>query len=410
MAEILNIHSGVSFDESVAHYEVHAHQPYTSTNFNHSDEIRISIQHQDLNLLPSRSALHVVGKLTKTNGQVVQNTRLVNNGICHLFEEIRYELNAIEIDRCKNVGLTTVMKGWASLTPSQALIVENAGWIDVAETKQIINNAGYFDVFIPLSMILGFAEDYRKIILNVKHELILTRSRNDINAVVQTRANAETPFENFKIELLRIEWLMPYVQLSNEYKIRTLRQIEKNRPISMSFRSWELYEYPVLPASSRHVWTVKTSNQLEKPRYVVVGFQTNRKGQSDANASQFDHCNLSNVKLFLNSQYYPYGNMNLDIANNQYAILYDMFAKFQNSYYGKDSEPMLDKSDFIQRIPLIIIDCSKQNDSLKNAPVDVRLEFEAKENFPPGTSAYCLILHDRIIEYNAVSGDVKKLV
>lgn len=142
MAEILNIHSGVTFDESVAHYEIHAHQPYTSSNFNNSDEIRISIQHQDLNLLPSRSSLHVVGKLTKTNGAAVQNTKLVNNGVCHLFEEIRYEINAIEIDRCKNVGLTTVMKGWASLNPSQTSIVENAGWIDVAETQQVVNNAG----------------------------------------------------------------------------------------------------------------------------------------------------------------------------------------------------------------------------------------------------------------------------
>lgn len=410
MAEILDIHSGVTFDESVAHYEVHAHQPYTSSNFNNSDEIRISIQHQDLNLLPSRSSLHVVGKLTKPNGTAVQTTKFVNNGICHLFEEIRYEINAIEIDRCKNVGVTTVMKGWASLNPSQTLIVENAGWIDVAETQQIVNNAGYFDVFIPLSMIFGFAEDYRKIILNVKHELILTRSHNDLNAVIQTRANAETPYEGFKIELLRVEWLMPYVQLSNEYKIRTLRHIEKNKPISMSFRSWELYEYPLLPASSRHVWTVKTSNQLEKPRYVIVGFQTNRKGQNGANASQFDHCDISNVKLFLNSQYYPYGNMNLDVANNQYAILYDMFAKFQHSYYGKDPEPLLNKSDFIERIPLIVIDCSKQSEALKSAPVDVRLEFEARQNFPAGTSAYCLILHDRIVEYSAASGDVRKLV
>ena len=34
-------------------------------------------------------------------------------------------------------------------------------------------------------MILGFAEDYRKIVVNAKHELILMRSRNDLNAVLQ---------------------------------------------------------------------------------------------------------------------------------------------------------------------------------------------------------------------------------
>ena len=68
-------------------------------------------------------------------------------------------------------------------------------------------------------------------------------------------------------------------------------------------------EYPLLPIMSRQVWTVKTSNQLEKPRFVILGFQTNRKDQRAVNASQFYHCNLTNVKLFLNSQSYPYGNV-----------------------------------------------------------------------------------------------------
>jgi len=110
----------------------------------------------------------------------------VNNAICHLFEEIRYELNAIEIDKCKNVGLTTVMKNWLSLNPSQRLLAENAGWIDIEEQNRIIDANGYFDITIPLSFILGFAEDYRKVLVNTKHELILIRSSNDLNAILQT--------------------------------------------------------------------------------------------------------------------------------------------------------------------------------------------------------------------------------
>jgi len=162
--------------------------------------------------------------------------------------------------------------------------------------------------------------------------------------------------------------------------------------------------------NTSHVWTVKTSNQLEKPRYVILAFQTNRKNLNTANASRFDHCNIVNVKLYLNSQCYPYNNLNIDITKNQYAMLYDMFANYQNSYYGKDSEPILTKNQYINHMPLIVIDCSKQNESLKSAPVDVRLEFETRENIPAKTTAYCLILHDRIVQYNPISGDVKKLI
>ncbi|XP_024938956.1 uncharacterized protein LOC112494077 [Cephus cinctus] len=124
--ETLNIRTPITFDESIAHCETHAHQPYASSTFNNSDKIRISVQHQDLcllpilrnrcrPLLPSRSSLHVYGKLVKEDGSTaVTNTTLVNNGICHLFDEIRYEMNGIEIDRNKNVGLTSLMKGYLS--------------------------------------------------------------------------------------------------------------------------------------------------------------------------------------------------------------------------------------------------------------------------------------------------------
>ncbi|XP_031780005.1 uncharacterized protein LOC116416314 [Nasonia vitripennis] len=412
MEEILNIQSPVTFDESISHYEIHAHQPYNVSSYNNSDEIRISVQHQDLCLLPSASSLHVCGRLTKAYGTLVKNTKLVNNAVCHMFEEIRYEINAIEIDKCKNVGLITIMKGWVSINPSQSLIIQNAGWLDVEEKENLMNSERYFDISIPLSMILGFTEDYRKVVINVKHELILTRSRNDLNSVIQTPTKVATvttaaEYENFKIELMKVEWLMPYVVLSNQHKIRMLSHIQ-SKLINMSFRSWELYEYPLLPTTPKHVWTVKTPNQLENPCFEILGFQTNRKAAKEINASRFDHCNISNVKLFLNSQYYPYGNLNLDIECNQYAMLYDMYANFQHAYYDKSIEPMLKKQHFINCLPLIVIDCSKQNEALKNASVDVRLEFESKDNFPTGTSAYCLIIHDRIVQYNCANGVVKK--
>ena len=191
-------------------------------------------------------------------------------------------------------------------------------------------------------------------------------------------------------------------------KASLLKFLENDPALTLSFRSWELYEYPQLPETSQHIWTIKTSSQLEKPRYVILAFQTARNNELTANASEFDHCNIRNVKLFLNSQYYPYGDMNLDMNNNQFALLYEMFANFQASYYGKNIEPIVNMTNFRNQAPLIVFDCSRQNEMLKSAPVDVHLEFESREDFPKKTSALRLIIHDRIIEYKPGSGNVKK--
>ena len=105
MDEVLNIPVTVSFDESIAHYEIHAHQPYASSSFNNSDEIRIVAQHQELCILPCKSSLLIFGRLTNAAGTALrQNVKLTSDAVCFLFDGIRYELNGIEIDRCKYNG------------------------------------------------------------------------------------------------------------------------------------------------------------------------------------------------------------------------------------------------------------------------------------------------------------------
>ena len=156
---------------------------------------------------------------------------------------------------------------------------------------------------------------------------------------------------------------------SNSKKAGLLKFIEKDPMINVSFRSWELHECFQIPETSKHTWTVKTSNQLEKPRYVIVAFQTARNNELKANASEFDHCNIRNVKLFLNSQHYPYSDMNLDMGKNRFALLYGMFANFQASDYGKNMEPILNLTSFKNHAPLIIFDRSRQNEFIKSAPV-----------------------------------------
>lgn len=262
---------------------------------------------------------------------------------------------------------------------------------------------GSFNFCIPLKHLLGFAEDFQKIIINSKHELILIRSRSDENSYIST-ANDDMVFN-----IEKLQWKMPHVAVADNEKIKILKTIQSNRSLQVGFRNWEIYEYPILPTSNKHVWSVKTVSQLEKPRYVLLGFQTNRKNQKDKNITHFDHCSLSNFKLFLNSECYPYDNLNLNFAKNQFSILYDMYTKFQQSYYNRQSLPLFSYSDFKTTAPFIVIDCSRQNESIKTAPIDISLEFEFLNNIPANTSAYCIIIHDRIIEYNPLTNIVRRL-
>ncbi|XP_029670935.1 uncharacterized protein LOC115240106 [Formica exsecta] len=306
-----------------------------------------------------------------------------------MFEEIRYELDGVEIDRNGNVGITSTIKNYASLTVERGKILKNAGWDLSAVTHSSI---GDFNFCIPLNVLLGFCEDYKRVVINARHELILIRARNDNNCII-SRETQEP-----KIVLSKIQWL--------------LRTLDSGRYLSIAFRSWELYEFPLLQSTIKHSSTqLKAATQLEKPRYVIFVLQSGKKNVLSEEPSLFDDCKLTNVKLYLNSDFHPYDDMNLDFDKHKVAVLYDMHSKFRRTYYGCDNdEALLNLNKFLIHGPLVVIDCSRQNESIKIATVDDRVEFDCKENIPSNTTVYFIIIHDRVVEYNPLTNVVRRIV
>ncbi|KYN39297.1 hypothetical protein ALC56_06321 [Trachymyrmex septentrionalis] len=198
--DILNIEGEPIFDDRIVKIKTYTYNPYAKTTFGYSDEIRIRIQHQDLYTLSSKSFLYVEGKFStkKRDGNTSEEypPRLSNNCVAFMFE-IRYELDGMEIDRSRNVGITSMIKNFVLLTTSKS--------IESTEPK---------------------------------------------------------------ITLLKRQWKMPHVVLNDVNKLSLLRTLESGRYLSMCFRSWDLYEFPLLQSTTKHSWAVKTTSQLEKSRYV----------------------------------------------------------------------------------------------------------------------------------------------
>ncbi|XP_024881475.1 uncharacterized protein LOC112460820 [Temnothorax curvispinosus] len=410
MADILSIGGEPIFDKRIVGIETHTYNPYVNTTFGHNDEIRIPIQQQDLYTLPCDSFLYVEGRLNDdgaTNEE--QYAKLVNNCVEFMFDEIRYELDGVEIDRCRNVGITSTIKNYMSLTVERARKLQNAGWSYPTSESNLNNASHQFNFCVPLNILLGFCEDY-SVVINARHELILIRSRSDHNCVVDPKKTVpRDPAKDPKITLLK--WRMPHVALNDVTKLSLLRTLESGRFLSAGFRSWDLYEFPLLQSTTKHSWAVKAAPQLEKPRYVIFALQTGRRNEFAGDASRFDHCELANVKLYLNSEFYPYDDVNVDFESDKFAVLYEMYAKFRGAYYGNDRDDALfSPREFARVAPLAVIDCFRQNESVKSATVDVRIEFENKENVPPKTSAFCLIVHDRVIEYSPLTNVVRKII
>lgn len=68
-----------------------------------------------LRVTPYDSSIYIEGTvLKKKNEEVSSTVNRIWNFCSFLFNDIRYELNGVEIDHCKNVGMTTCMKSYIS--------------------------------------------------------------------------------------------------------------------------------------------------------------------------------------------------------------------------------------------------------------------------------------------------------
>ncbi|XP_072402512.1 uncharacterized protein [Diabrotica undecimpunctata] len=234
---------------------MHSHLPYANATFNHCDEIRIPIQTQDIYTLPSKSYLYIEGRLTN-DGKESNTLRFINNGLMHLFDEIRYEIRGCVIDRVRNLGITTTMKNYASFTQTESNRYNCIGWS--TDTPTVADRVGNFNVCIPLKLVLEFFEDFTKILINIRQELVLIRSSTDLNAVMSTVETELKP----KVEIFKLIWKMPHIQVSDSEKLRLYKFIKNGSSLELAYRSWEYHEIPLLPQTMKFNWNVKTTSLL----------------------------------------------------------------------------------------------------------------------------------------------------
>lgn len=406
-SKILQVKNPIIHLEDVISQQFHTYAPY-STAFNNNDEIRITIQSQDLYVLPSESYLHIEFAAARHDAQAIGDNDVYfpHLFIAHMFSELRYELNGFEIDRCKTPGITSMLKMLAACQEKDA---DDLKLFNLYANTHIA--AQTYRMIIPLRFLFGFCDDFNKIILNSKHELILVRHRTNLNMYTQQAVGAAI---NMDINVTKIVWKVPHILLGDGAKLKMLQTISRNTDLYVPFRSWDLYELPVVPQTTRHTWSVKTTSKVNKPRYVIVAFQTNRNNIVGSNASEFDHCNITNLKLYLNNERFPYDDFNLNFAQISYHELFYALTKIQHSYYngmgGSNAVANWPSYAGLVQTPIFAFDCSKSEESVKPGMVDVRLEIESSANIPVNTSAYCLIIHDNLIRYSPFTSIVQREV
>ena len=441
MADILQITEDIPVDDSIYEYEYKEYNPITGTDLNRGS-IVITIESQDIYTHPAESFLVIEGQIIKeapvppAAAEYVDddNIALINNGLMYLFSDVRYHLASHEIEVLQNPGHATTMLGLLKypddFTKSQGL---NQVWVpDTDEGTAINNNKGFklrrdyiinmvegvgnkgkFNFKIPLKHFLGFCEDYKKILYGMQQRLTLTRTGNN-NAILRGQnAAGNAALDNAKIELNKISWFMPHVIPSDAYRLQLDKIIEKKEKIPVGYRMLQCDNIPVVGGSG-FTWRLGVKSSPDIPRFIIVGFQTNKNNNQTTNPALFDHCEVRNIYVTLNAKRYPDIDYENDFTINKFSRIYGDASTFRKKFYNMDeliSNSSISPDNYKTLFPLFVFDVTKQSEKLKTSVSDIHIKASFNNNNPPNnTMAYAVIISDRLFHFVSDGSKITNIV
>lgn len=402
MKNIFNVLSPTQIDESIKNYSYRTIYSFNNNQFNTNDEVRYIVMDKNLFIHPHESQLvidlEIIRPKKKAPTDETVRVGMSEFGIAHLFSKLAFYINGQKIDEVNNVGLTTALKSAASLSFSEKAKYSNL----------LFHNNTYdlekVTMCLPLKLLSGFFEDYKRVLFNCQLDLVLLRSQSNKNCL-------DSAVDGADIKITNMVWQVPFVEPNDQLRLEMMKIIKNDTLVTIPFRNWGLYTYPTLPKTKAMTWPIRTVSSMERPRFIIVGFQTNRENQAAKDNGEFDNCDIKNVTAYLGSERYPYINYNCDFARHSYATLYAEYVKFQEKYYGRrHSEPMYDIKAFKDNYSIWCIDTMHQAEVASSSNMDIKLEIESDTNFPDETSCHCLIISDRVFEYSPFSGIVKQIL
>jgi hypothetical protein len=441
--EMLDVTEPHHYDESISSMDYYEYTPQTQANNNNNGHpISVIINNQDIYTLPSKSYISIKGQLRRRVNNNVYDANdeitLINNAMMYLFSSIKYELGNQTIETINCPGQTTSMLGYLTypddFSKSAGLIccwskdthttadsskytasaaapgagytpTDNANYNEgFAIRKGYLfssNPLGCFEFHIPLSHIFGFAE-YKKVIYGMKHTLTLTRG-SDTAAIYHNATAADG-----KVDITNISWHMPQIQMTPEYLTGMRKLIEQKITLPLAFRA-RTTEQTVLTQTLNHTWRLSVTGGVERPRWVLMAFQTDKMDTQQQNPAVFNSLNLKNAYVTLNSERYPKSEIMANFSRNEYMRLFNMFDDFKKEYYGFDSlvgGTQVNVPAYKSLFPIIVFDVRRQNETLKTGVMDIQVKLEFNEAVPANTTAYSVIISDRFYK---LSSDGKTL-
>ena len=309
------------------------------------------------------------------------NIRIVNYGMMALFSSVKLETSGgrtIEyIDYCHPNLLMY------KLLPSiddeyESGVVRNQGSRDSQlKGDHIAAERGHMCHMIKMRDLFGFVNNLEKIIYGLGFKLILKLNKND-RALFRVIAGAGTVANDANIEIRDISRCVPSIDPSNDNRIIVQKGLSKKNNVDFSYYKRKTF-YKNTPNDTNFLFDLGMERGMERPQYIIVGFENNNVNEKTHDASTFHIMNVTECYCKIGSEFYPEDRMNINYGTNNYNEAFKEIVKFNKDYNGlpHNIKPYINPRTFKSSYRIYVFDTRYQNDHIGPHPIQLNFKFSA---------------------------------
>ena len=116
---------------------------------------------------------------------------------------------------------------------------------------------------------------------------------------------------------IKFRFFMPHVIPADAEKLSIYKTIESKVKLLVAYRTRQCDMLSV-PELISFTWRLSVKTAPEKPRFIIVAFQTDKDGNQTNNPFTFDHVDLKNAYVTLNSDRYHAVDYNLSFPTRHF--------------------------------------------------------------------------------------------
>jgi len=207
-----------------------------------------------------------------------------------------------------------------------------------------------------------------------------------------------------KVIFTKLSWYVPHVTPNLQKKLALYKTIESKSSLPVGYRMIQCDSIPV-PQLRNFTWRLSVKSALEKPRWIILAFQTDKSGNQEHNPSISYHCNLTNMFVMLNSRRYPeIDYVDTNFTQQKFSRVYGDAAAFRTKFYNVEeliSSANITPADYNELFPMFVFDISKQREKLKNSVTDIQIKAQVTANVAANTEAFPVVIIDKSLIFQS---------